>query len=111
MEFRGEVTLMGESLSCCANDTDWSFRIRHINKNISSNFQDLDGKIVTPTDVAEYFPNWKNLKWTEIENNRLSKSKSQSNNTSFKIIIASRSSGTKTHEDVVNAFCDFMQDT
>jgi len=98
------------SLICSIPDADWYFTIRHIDGRILGTFSDFHMKEMEGIDIAtRYLPHWKALFWTKIHRGALGKSESFARDVEFKIIVHSTDKGSKTHNEIVEAFLDFMR--
>ena len=109
MEAKGFATVMAGSLACSIENADWHFSIRRADGKTHGSFFDFHAKPVTAKDVASFIPNWENINWTEIKDSLLSKSESYATDNEFKINVQSTPDGSKSHQEVVTAFLDFMK--
>lgn len=109
MKGKGFGLVMAMGLDVSIADADWSFSIRRVDGKPHGSFLEFHEKQVTPSNVGSFFPNWEQLKWTQIDNTVLTKSVSYAEDSEFKINVESVQDGTKTHAEVISAFLAFMQ--
>lgn len=102
------VTVIENRLSCCVENADWHFFLRRLDKTVHVPFSDFHKKEITPTDLANFLPNWRALNWKKIKNSMAGKSESYAKDKEFEINVYSKPNGEKKHQAVIEAFLAFM---
>jgi hypothetical protein len=110
MNAKGFATVVADSLVCSIADADWHFSIRRVDGRTHGPFFDLHGKGISAADVARYIPNFEALPWTEVPDGILCKSQSYTKDNEFKVTIQSTEDGPRNHQEVKDAFLDFLRD-
>ena len=108
MKAEGFATVMAGSLACSVADADWHFSIRRVDGKTHGPFFNSHGKEISASDISEYLPNWRTIKWIEIKDSLLSKSESYAEDEEFKVNVQSVQDGSKSPQEVIDAFLDFM---
>ncbi len=103
------ATIVGNSLLCTIPETDWHFFIRRLDGEIHVPFSKFHKKQISPADVTQYIPNWKTLRWTRIKDSILGKHESYAKDVEFEINVYSTEKSPKKHQEVVEAFLEFMR--
>ncbi|MDD5755328.1 MAG: hypothetical protein PHN45_11330 [Methylococcales bacterium] len=108
MKTEAFATVVGNSLLCTLTGTDWHFFIRRLNGEVYVPFSKFHKKTISPTDVVQYLPNWKTLRWTRIKDSILGKHESYAKDVEFEVNVYTTELSPKKHQEVVEAFLEFM---
>lgn len=113
MKANCEVTIMGGSLLCHVDGEDWylSIRMADIAASPDGVFSAY-GKTpqIEPSDVERFIPNWSTVTWKAIPDDALlAHSESLAVDGKFRINVGANRDSPKNHQDVVDAFLNFMR--
>lgn len=103
------ANVVGNSLLCTLPDADWHFFIRHLDGQTHVSFSAFHKKQISPANVAKFLPNWKTLRWTKIKDSILGKHESYAKDVEYEINVYSTQQSPKKHQDVIDAFLEFMR--
>ena len=103
------ANIVGNSLLCTLADADWLFFIRRLDGQTHVPFSMLYKKQISPANIATFIPNWKTLRWVKIKDSILGKHESYAKDVVFEINVYSTEHSPKKHQDVIDAFLEFMR--
>jgi hypothetical protein len=109
MTFTGEVTLMNQSLAADSTGGDWGISIRRSDGKADRQFTEYDQKPVTPTVIAKFIPNWRALKWKEVNGIAPLPRESFAADEKYNINIVVRDGAALSHEERQSRFIAFME--